>query len=173
MIGTLLRFRLSVLPSRRALLLGALLTVVEVGVSLALPWPLSAVIDDVLVADPRPDDAQLRIGLAVGSLLVLVLFGSLVNYWASRLLSSAGLHIAADLFAQIGDFVDEGDLGRQKGVGRVFDDFRAAPACELDGASVDIKRAVNLLHDGACPIVLRAYDDSVGAFEVADSRTLA
>ena len=31
------------------------------------------------------------------------------------------LDIGADRLAQIGDLVDEGDLGREKGVGRVFD----------------------------------------------------
>ena len=31
------------------------------------------------------------------------------------------LDIGADRLAQIGDLVDEGDLGREKGVGGVFD----------------------------------------------------
>ncbi len=33
------------------------------------------------------------------------------------------LHIGADLFREIRYFVDEGDLGRKKGVGGVFDQF--------------------------------------------------
>ena len=33
------------------------------------------------------------------------------------------LHIGADLLAQIGDLVDEGDLGREEGVGGVFDEL--------------------------------------------------
>ena len=35
------------------------------------------------------------------------------------------LHIGADRLAQIGDLVDEGDLGREKGVGGVFDQLGA------------------------------------------------
>ena len=38
------------------------------------------------------------------------------------------LHVGADRFAQIGDLVDEGDLGGEEGVGRVFDQLRRAPA---------------------------------------------
>src|SRR3546814_5806742 len=33
------------------------------------------------------------------------------------------LHIGADLLAEIRDFVDEGDLHREKGVGGIFDEF--------------------------------------------------
>ena len=33
------------------------------------------------------------------------------------------LNVGADLLAQIGDLVDEGDLGGEEGVGRVFDQF--------------------------------------------------
>ena len=38
------------------------------------------------------------------------------------------LDIGADLLAQIGDLVDEGDLGRQKGIGGIFDELGGAPA---------------------------------------------
>ena len=37
------------------------------------------------------------------------------------------LHVGADLFAQIRDLVDEGDLGGEKRIGRVFDQFGGAP----------------------------------------------
>ena len=40
------------------------------------------------------------------------------------------LDVGADLLAEIGDLVDEGDLGREKGVGRIFDQFRSAPIDE-------------------------------------------
>lgn len=86
-------------PYRGPLAAGALLTVVDVGLALALPWPLRYVIDDVL----RPgragpvSDAELGLSLAVASLVALVALSSVVTYWSSRLLSSAGLHIANDL----------------------------------------------------------------------------
>ena len=40
---------------------------------------------------------------------------------------SAGdvVNVAADFFAQVGDFVDEGNLRRQKGIRRVLSQFRA------------------------------------------------
>ena len=37
------------------------------------------------------------------------------------------LHVGADLLAQIGDLVDEGDLGGEKRVGGVFGQLRRAP----------------------------------------------
>jgi ATP-binding cassette, subfamily B, bacterial len=92
------RFRRFVLPYRWALVLGALLAVVEVGVSLAQPWPLKSVVDGVLEpAGGPPADAQLRLALAVAALLGLALLGAVVNYFASLLLSAAGLNIANDL----------------------------------------------------------------------------
>jgi len=97
MIRAVGRFRSSIHPCRRALVLGAALTLLQVGFDLAQPWPLRWVVDGVLTADPRPADANLRVGLAVLSLVALVGLGAVVNYWATRLLSSAGLHIAADL----------------------------------------------------------------------------
>ena len=38
------------------------------------------------------------------------------------------LHVGADLLAQVGDLVDEGDLGGEEGVGGVFDQLGGAPA---------------------------------------------
>ena len=37
------------------------------------------------------------------------------------------LHVGADLLAEVGDLVDEGDLGGEEGVGGVFDQFGGAP----------------------------------------------
>ena len=36
------------------------------------------------------------------------------------------LHVGADLLAEVGDLVDEGDLRREKGVGGVFDQLGGA-----------------------------------------------
>lgn len=97
MIATVRRFRAFVLPYRRALALGALLTVVAVAFSLAQPWPLHFIVDGVLLREPRPEHAELRLGLAVAALVVLISLGALVDYWATRLLSGSGLNIANDL----------------------------------------------------------------------------
>ena len=44
------------------------------------------------------------------------------------------LHIGADFFGKIGDLVDEGDLGGEKGVGRVFDQLGGTPRVNISGA---------------------------------------
>ena len=83
------------------------------------------------------------------------------------------LDIAADLFAQIGDFVDEGDLGRQEGVGGVFDQFGGAPAGVEDRRLVEIERPIEIRHHLFGALVRRPHDDAVGMLEVLDRRTLA
>ena len=42
------------------------------------------------------------------------------------------LDVGADLLAQVGDLVDEGDLGREEGVGGVLDQLGGAPVGEQD-----------------------------------------
>ena len=74
-------------------------TVAEVAVSLAQPWPLRYLVDTVLqpAGGVRPENAQRLIILSVGAMALLVVTGALIHYWASRLLSTAGLRIASDL----------------------------------------------------------------------------
>ena len=95
---SLRRVRPYAAPYRRALILGATLTLAEVALSLAEPWPLRWIIDHVLQpSGSSPAHPQLVLTIAVGALIAIVVLGSYVNYWASRLLSAAGLHIANDL----------------------------------------------------------------------------
>ena len=54
------------------------------------------------------------------------------------------LHISDHLFAKVGDFVDEGDLGRQKSVGGVFDEFGRAPIDKDRGGWLRFERPINL-----------------------------
>lgn len=87
-------------PYRRILVFGALLTLVDVALSLAVPWPLRVIVDGILqpAAKGEPVDAvPLKLALCIGALIGLVMLGSVANYWAFRLLSSAGLRIANDL----------------------------------------------------------------------------
>ncbi len=53
------------------------------------------------------------------------------------------LHVGADLLAQVGDLVDEGDLGGQERVGGVFDEFGGAPAGVEDRRLVEVERPVD------------------------------
>lgn len=99
MIRSLGRIRVYARPYVRSLALGGGLALLEVGLSLAQPWPLRWVVDGVLspTQGSTPSNAELQLGLAVGALVALVALASVVNYWAARLLSAAGLHIANDL----------------------------------------------------------------------------
>jgi len=84
-------------PYRRALAVGAVLTVVEVGLSLAMPWPLKVVVDDVLASPTPPESAGLTITLAIAGLIALIAVASIADYAATRILSGTGLRIADDL----------------------------------------------------------------------------
>ena len=61
------------------------------------------------------------------------------------------LHIGADLLAQIGDLVDEGDLGGKEAVGGVFGEFRRLDRGEDHRRLDQVERTIELAHD-----VLRA-----------------
>lgn len=91
-------FRSFARPYRRALGLGALLAILEVVVRLAEPWPLRVVVDRVLNDDATPlsEKNTLLIASALG-LLLIVGTAALLDYWSSRLLSAAGLHLASDV----------------------------------------------------------------------------
>jgi ATP-binding cassette subfamily B protein len=82
-------------PYRRALGLGGLLAALEVGLSLAQPWPLKLIVDRVLI-NHHAGGQQILI-LALALMLVIVGAGALLDYWSTRLLSSAGLHVSNDL----------------------------------------------------------------------------
>ena len=83
------------------------------------------------------------------------------------------LHVRAGLLAQVGDLVDEGDLGGEEGVGRVLDELGRAPAGEQQGVAVEIERAVDVGQHRAGALVVGADHDAVRELEVADGRTLA
>ena len=83
-------------PYRRALSVGILLAIVEVGASLLAPWPLQVIVDRVVPAGGSADPGLL-LGLCLAVLLAIALVVSLADYWSTRLLSSAGLWIANDL----------------------------------------------------------------------------
>lgn len=81
-----------------ALLVGSLLMVLQVLAKLAQPWPFGWLVDHSLTGAPKGASAiRGDLLLAVGSLAALVTIGALVGYWSTRLLSSAGLHVANDM----------------------------------------------------------------------------
>ena len=83
------------------------------------------------------------------------------------------LHVGADLLAQIRDFVDEGDLGGEEGVGGVFDQLGRAPADIHDRRGIEIERAVDFREHLARARVVAADHDAVGMLEILDRRAFA
>jgi ABC-type multidrug transport system fused ATPase/permease subunit len=80
------------------LLVGVLLTLVQVGMLLAQPWPLSMLVDDVLAAPVGTVEQPIRmVALAIGALLGIVAVGALADYGATRMLSSVGQRVGNDL----------------------------------------------------------------------------
>ena len=84
-------------PYRRALAVGGVLTLAEVGLSLAQPWPLRWVVDKVLQPENPAAHPQLILAASALALVALVLLAGIADYWATRLLAAAGLHVANDL----------------------------------------------------------------------------
>ena len=80
---------------------------------------------------------------------------------------------ASDLLAKIGDLVDEGDLHREEGIGRIFDQLGRSARREQHRRLVEEQRPVDLRHDVARELALDADDDAVGMLEVLDRRAFA
>ena len=72
------------------------------------------------------------------------------------------LDVGADRFAQVGDLVDEADLGREEGVGGIFDQLGGPPPGEQDRRLVEEQRPVDFAQHVARLLVLGADDDAVG-----------
>ena len=97
MMQTIRRLRPYASPYRRALAVGGVLTLADVGLSLAQPWPLRWVVDKVLQPQQPATHPQLILAASALTLVALVLLAGVADYWATRLLSAAGLHVANDL----------------------------------------------------------------------------
>ena len=97
MMQTIRQLRPYASPYRRALAVGGVLTLAEVGLSLAQPWPLRWVVDKVLQPQQPATHPQLILAASALTLVALVLLAGFADYWATRLLSAAGLHVANDL----------------------------------------------------------------------------
>lgn len=96
-LGAMRRLSPFLRPCRRALLLGALAALAEVAVSLALPWPMRLIVDRILVTQTPLTNPQRGLMIAIGLLLYLTLLAALFDYVSTKLLSSSGLQVAADV----------------------------------------------------------------------------
>jgi ABC-type multidrug transport system fused ATPase/permease subunit len=98
-----------------ALLVGSLLAVLQVVTKLAEPWPLGWLVDNALSGPPKGSAAvRSDVAIAVVSLAVIVSIGALFDYWSTRLLSSAGLHVANDMRARAFTHLQRLSLGYHK-----------------------------------------------------------
>ena len=81
--------------------------------------------------------------------------------------------VGADLLAQVGDLVDEGDLHRQEAVGGVFDELGGLEAGEQDRRLDQEQRAIELAHLLAPALALHPDHHAVGPHEIVDRGALA
>ena len=77
--------------------------------------------------------------------------------------------VRAGHLADVGDLVDERDLGGQEGVGGELDHLGAG---DVGAHERRVERRVELDHRVAGPVAVVADDDAVGAQEVVDRRAL-
>ena len=83
------------------------------------------------------------------------------------------LDIRADLFREICDLVDKGDLRGQECIRCVLDELRGTAACEHDRCLVEVQRPVDFRNNLAGSLVIRTDDNAVRHFEIADCGTFA
>ena len=83
------------------------------------------------------------------------------------------LHIRTDPFADGGDFVDEGNLHRQEGVGRILDHLRGRDIGDDERCLEQEQRPVEVFHDRDGLLAVGADDHAVGAHEILDRGSLA
>jgi ABC-type multidrug transport system fused ATPase/permease subunit len=92
-----------------------LLAVLQVITKLAEPWPLGWLVDNALTGPPQGSDSIHReLVIAVGSLAFIVAIGAFFDYWSTRLLSSAGLHVANDMRGRAFTHLHRMSLGYHK-----------------------------------------------------------
>ena len=83
------------------------------------------------------------------------------------------LHVRAEFFAQIGDFIDEGNLGGEEGIGRLLDELGGPAAGVKDRSLVQVERAVNFSQNSFRAFVVGPDDDSIGVLEIMDRGTFS
>ena len=83
------------------------------------------------------------------------------------------LNVGAQPLAQVGNLVDEGDLGRQEAVGGVLDELSRLERGEEHRRLGEEQRPVERPHDRLRPFGLDTDDDPVGAHEIADRGALS
>jgi hypothetical protein len=78
--------------------------------------------------------------------------------------------VGAQVFGQLGDLVDEADLGRQHAVGCVLGQLGAAQVHEHDAVMVAVERCIEVTHHIAHLIAFTADDDTVRTPAIGNRR---
>ena len=97
-----------------ALFIGSLLAGLQVVTKLAEPWPLGWLIDNALTGTKGTAAIRSDLLIAVSSLAGIVSIGTIFDYWSTRLLSSAGLHVANDMRGRAFTHLHRMSLGYHK-----------------------------------------------------------
>jgi ATP-binding cassette subfamily B protein len=103
MVATLRRFGSFLVPYRGRLTAGAGFTLASAALTLAQPWPLKVIVDNVLRGQPldlplvgTPGRTAL-LNLAIAALISIVVLNALFTYLGSYLMDSSGIRMVADL----------------------------------------------------------------------------
>ena len=83
------------------------------------------------------------------------------------------VNIAADPFTKVGDFVDEGNLGREKGIGCVLGEFGGFERSDHKWSFNQVKRPIKVAHDRNRFFVRTSNHHTIGSHEIVDGRALA
>ena len=83
------------------------------------------------------------------------------------------MHVGAGLLAQVGDLVDEGDLGGEKSVGGIFGQFRRPPPHEDQRRLIEIERTIDFGENIAGFGIVGTDDDAIRPLEIRNGRALA
>src|SRR5437762_9734507 len=78
------------------------------------------------------------------------------------------MHVATNFLAEVSNFVDEGNLGCQKSVGRVLDQLSALQGGDNKGRFDQIQRTIKIAHDLDCFKILAPNHDAVGPHKITD-----
>jgi len=162
MIATLRCLRPFAGKHRRALTTGGLLAVLEVLVSLAQPWPVSLLVGSVLTKSGSAPTMSptMAVAAAVGSLLLIYVLAAIVDYWSTRLLSSTGLRMAADVRVEVYTHLQRQSLAFHAGqrvgdlTARVTSDVDRMQDLLVQSLSVLIPNAMLVLGMGTVMLIL-------------------
>ena len=77
-------------------------------------------------------------------------------------------NVSAGLFAQGSDFIDEGNLGRQESIGRIFDHLSAFQIGCHDRELTKVERAINFVHHLCRPFILHTHDNTIRTHEIVN-----